>query len=289
MDSNNLKAFISVAETRSFSRAADQLFITQPAISKRIAALEQELGNRLFNRIGRRIDLTPAGEKLLPRAKLILDELRQAKIAIDNLSTETRGILHFGMSHHIGMRRMPALLRRYSELYPQVELKIAFLGSEEANLQVEQGALEFALITLPDEHTSDLQHLKIWADPLAIVTATEYPDSIQTQQDIAALQNLPVILPAADTETHRLIQAAFGQKGIELNAGMETNNLETIKMMVSIGIGWSVLPKTMIDPDLRAHDVETLSLQRSLGAVLHPKRTLSNAAKAMLELLTENE
>ena len=86
MDINNLKTFVSVAETRSFSLASENLFLTQPAISKRIAALESELATALFDRIGRQITLTEAGRALLPRARKILDELEDSRRAIRNLS-----------------------------------------------------------------------------------------------------------------------------------------------------------------------------------------------------------
>ena len=286
MDSHALKAFIAVAQTRSFSRAAEQLFLTQPAVSKRISALEQELGTPLFNRIGRSIDLTPAGESLLPRAKSILDEQRLARLEIDNLSTNVRGVLNFAMSHHIGLRRMPALLREYAKQFPEVELKIAFLGSEEANILVEQGELEFALITLPEQNLSPLHHQHIWTDPLAIVTAIDSPLQLNRQRDLTRLSQMPVILPTADTVTYSIIETAFAKQGIELQVGMQTNNLETIKMMVSIGIGWSVLPLTMVDSQLLAHQAKPLTIERSLGIVQHPKRTLSNAAKAMLDMIS---
>ena len=110
MDFAALKAFIAVAETGSFSAAAGRLFLTQPAVSKRIAALENELDARLFDRIGRTVALTEAGVALLPRAQKLLLELEDSIRTISSLSAETRGRLRFATSHHIGLYCLPSTL-----------------------------------------------------------------------------------------------------------------------------------------------------------------------------------
>lgn len=111
MDLANLNAFIAIAETGSFSEAGERLHLTQPAVSKRIAGLEQQLGVRLFDRLGREIGLTQAGRALLPRAYQILNVLDDTRRALTNLSGEVSGRLTLATSHHIGLHRLPALLR----------------------------------------------------------------------------------------------------------------------------------------------------------------------------------
>ena len=114
MDTNSLRTFITTAELESFSLAAEQLYLTQPAISKRIAALEEELGAKLFDRIGRHVSLTEAGRTLLQRARIILQEVEDSRRLISNLSGTVSGRLSIGTSHHIGLHRLPPVLRRYS-------------------------------------------------------------------------------------------------------------------------------------------------------------------------------
>ena len=118
MDIAALKAFIAVADSGSFSLAAEQLFLTQPAISKRVSALENELEARLFDRIGRSVSLTEAGQALLPRARNILLNLEDSVRALSNLSGEVHGTLRFGTSHHIGLRRLPPVLKAFVQAYP---------------------------------------------------------------------------------------------------------------------------------------------------------------------------
>ena len=114
LELSNLQTFVTVAETGSFSQTSEQLFLTQPAISKRIAALEKELGTRLFDRIGRHVDLTEAGTALLPRARQILMQVEDSRRAISNLTGQITGKLSIGTSHHIGLHRLPPILRQFS-------------------------------------------------------------------------------------------------------------------------------------------------------------------------------
>ena len=111
MDLNSLNTFIAIAETGSFSEAGERLHLTQPAVSKRIAALEQQLNARLFDRVGREVNLTEAGRALLPRAYQLLNVLDDTRRALNNLTGEVSGRLVLATSHHIGLHRLPPLLR----------------------------------------------------------------------------------------------------------------------------------------------------------------------------------
>ena len=127
MDLANLSAFIAIAESGSFSGAAERLFLTQPAISKRIAGLEQQLDVRLFDRLGREVTLTEAGRALLPRAYQILNVLDDTRRALTNLNGAVSGRLTLATSHHIGLHRLPPLLRVFTRQYPAVALDIQFM------------------------------------------------------------------------------------------------------------------------------------------------------------------
>lgn len=282
MDIDALHAFINVARQGSFSRAADNLHLTQPAVSKRIAALEQRLDTRLFDRIGRRVILTEAGQTLLRRAEKILAEVDDTRRAITNLTGEVRGRLSVATSHHIGLHRLPPVLRRFTRQHPQVQLDLCFMDSEAACQAVAQGELELAVVTLPFEAVPELVLTRLWNDPLALVSATDHPLCRHARLTLAQLCDYPAILPAGGTYTRELIERRFLEPGLPLQVSMETNYLETIKMMVSIGLGWSLLPRTMVDRSLRTHHLKALQVVRRLGMVHHAQRTLSNAARALM-------
>lgn len=283
MDINALQAFVEVARQGSFSKAAGLLFVTQPAVSKRIAALEDELQARLFDRIGKNISLTETGRELLPRAHRLLLEADEMKCIASSLSTSISGRLTMGTSHHIGLHRLPPVLKAFHIQYPNVILDLRFMDSEQACRAVEQGELELAIVTLPSETPANLTVNTIWNDLLEVVTATDHPLSIQHQVSLKTLAKYPAVLPGPQTYTHQIFQQELLQQGLELDTTLSTNYLETLKMLVITGLGWSLLPTTMIDENL--HKLETgLRLERRLGSVIHRKRTLSNAAKAMLTI-----
>lgn len=284
MDINALKAFLAVAETASFSVAAEQLHLTQPAVSKRVASLEEELNTRLFDRISRKISLTEAGRQLLPRARQIIHEMEDIRRSISSLAGEVGGTLTMGTSHHIGLRRLPPALKHYSQQYPQVQLDIRFMDSETACSAVQQGELELAIVTLPTEPVSNLTTRAIWHDPLLFVVSREHPLAEKQQVSLADLASHPAVLVAKGTYTRRILEQALEPFGMRLKTGMETSYFETLKMMVSIGLGWSLLPQSMAhEPELKVMRVPQLQLSRTLGAVTHTRRSLSNAARAMVD------
>ena len=288
MDIQNLSAFISVSETGSFSRAAEKLFITQPAVSKRIQSLEQELNTQLFDRIGKKVQLTEAGISLLPSAKRIMTELDESRRVINNLSGKVSGPLRLGTSHHIGLHRLPPVLRAYSALYPDVDLDIHFMDSEEACEAVLKGELELAIATLPEQKIDNLHTEIIWHDPLGIVVNRESSLTRLKELSLNQLLQYPAILPSQNTFTRALMEKELELHKKPMKIAMETNYLETIKMMVSIGLGWSVLPKSMLSDDLACLEIKGIRMERQLGVAYHGERSLSNAAKMMLQSLRES-
>ncbi|RLA54699.1 MAG: LysR family transcriptional regulator [Gammaproteobacteria bacterium] len=285
METQLLEAFVAVVNTGSFSAAADHQHLTQPAISKRIAQLEEHLNCRLFDRIGRNVNLTEAGTALLPRAQNLLRELNDTRQHIRDLSGAISGNLRLAISHHIGLHRLPLILKAFTSEHPQVSLELDFMDSELAYEAVRQGRFELAVITLAPQDHPKILATAVWRDPLQLVSAREHPLAILDRLSIDKLCTYPAILPGLNTYTGRMIKQFFDNNGKHLNATMATNYLETIKMMVSVGLGWSMLPATMLDSTLVALECEKLSIERSLGLIHHRDKTLSNAARTFIELL----
>lgn len=283
MDMNTLQAFLAVAETGSFSLAADRLYLTQPAVSKRVAGLETELDTRLFERLGKRVIVTEAGRELLPRVHHILQEMEDCRQVIADLSGEVSGRLRLATSHHIGLHRLPRYLRQYSLLYPKVEFAIKFMDSESGCAAVADGDLEMAVVTLPQEKVGNLELRKIWDDPLQIMVSRDHV--LAGCRDLTRLQEYPAIVPEKGTETRRLIEAAMTGAGIILRTGIETNYLETIRMLVASGLGWSVLPEIMAGADLVSLPAPGITLYRVLGIITRKNASLSRAAQALCTLL----
>jgi len=295
MDTTNLTTFIAIADLKSFSQAAEKLFLTQPAISKRIKALESEMNTKLFDRLGRQTALTEAGHILYKRAQSILQQMEDSQREIQNLSGQITGKLSIATSHHIGLHRLPHVLEQYNQRYPEVFLDLHFMDSEQAYSKVQAGKFELAVITIPDEKNNELISEVIWEDTLVFVAGHSHPlantdQHSRTEQTLTELAKHRAILPAKSTYTRRIIEQVFKQSKQTIETSLSTNFLETIKMLVKVGLGWSVLPQTMLKDELLADElvvinIKNVNLVRHLGLIRHPSRTLTNAATEMINIL----
>lgn len=288
LDINQLQAFVAVAEQASFSVAAERLFLTQPAVSKRIQQLEQRLQRPLFDRVGRQVFLTEAGQKLLPHARKVGAELDQFTAQLQALDSEQpQGKLSVATSHHIGLHRLPPVLRRFMQDYPKVDLDLHFMDSEQACRAIENHELEMAIVTLPSKPSDFLQTKIIWHDPMKICIAADHELSQKSLLSLDDLLQIPAILPAHGTYTREIIEAHLGERVADLQLALETNYLETIKMMVSVGLGWSVLPQTMLNDHMSSLELKGLQMQRELGLVLHRHKSQGRKVQALMGCIEE--
>lgn len=285
MDLRDLEAFVEVADRGSVSAAAQRLHLTQPAVSKRLKSLEDRLGSALFDRVARRVLLTDAGRALLPYARKALHEVEDGRRAVSNLAGTVAGRLSIGTSHHIGLHRLPPVLRAYTARHPEVDLDIHFMDSEIACEQVLAGKLELGIVTLPTQIIENLETRLVWPDPLAVVTAPSHPLAGKRRVTLADLAHHPAVMPDEQTYTHRIVQRALEMHGLSPRIRLATNYLETLKMLVTIGLGWSVLPVSMLDDTLQVVKIPELDMRRDLGVVRHRRRTLSAGGEAMLRAL----
>jgi DNA-binding transcriptional LysR family regulator len=288
MDFEALRAFLAVSDQESFSLAAVRLHLTQPAVSKRVALLENQLGVKLFDRIGRTISLTEAGRELYSRAGTILADVEDSRRAITNLNGSVSGQLSVATSHHIGLWRLPEVLKEYSTRFPAVALDLHFMDSEVAHEEIVQGNLELGIITLAPNPHERLRSTPIWKDRLTFVCANDHPLARSDQVKIEVLAEYPAVLPDMSTFTGRIVKQMFEDKGLSLKTCMSTNYLETIKMLIGVGLGWSVLPHSMLDDTTCVLNVPDVQIERTLGVIHHVQRSLSNAGNAFINLLMEN-
>ncbi len=227
MDTAQLQAFVSTIESGSVSAAAARLQLPQSAGTKRLQALESEVGERLLDRIGRGVQLTDAGQRLVPIARRILADMTLAQQAVRSAPGTVTGELNLATSHHLGLHRLPSVLSRFSRAYPAVDLNLEFLDSEEGCDAVESGRLERAVRTLPRRPSTRLLTRVIWEDPLTLCAAPDHPLTTQADLTIEHLGRHAAILPDRRTFTHRLIADALAQGDLAPKVPMSTTYLET--------------------------------------------------------------
>ena len=282
-----ITAFLAVAELQSFSLAAERLHITQPAVSKRIRQLEETMQITLFDRIGKKSILTPNGLALIPHAEQILLEIKTYKERLEREHDQPSGILSLATSHHVGLHRLPQVLRDFKIEYPQVDLDLHFMDSEDACIAVSKNELELAIVTLPEIPDERLNLEPIWIDLLQVVLAPDHPLSHLSEINSDQLLDYPAILPSTGTFTRKIINQYFATAKGSMKIILETNYLETIKVMVSANLGWSMLPISMLDSTLTGISLNGLEIKRSLGIVTRRNRTLSLNSDAMIAMLRQ--
>ena len=252
MNTTNLTTFVTVMHTGSISGAAEKLFITQPAVSKRIKNLEDEFNITLFDTVGRGIVPTQAASEMLPHAKRWLEDYENFKINLQHSQHIVSGKLVIGTSHHIGLHHLAPVLKHFIQAYPAVQLEVHFVDSEKAHKAVLDGDLSLAFVTLPPVYDKRLTYHTLWSDPLYFMTGTLSPLATKSNVTLEQLARYPAILPSANTFTSQITLAEFAKHNLKPYATMSTNPLESIRMLVSVGLGWSVLPQTMVSQDLES-------------------------------------
>jgi DNA-binding transcriptional LysR family regulator len=289
MDFYQLSYFKKVAETRSISRASEELLLTQPAVSKQIKVLEEELGVKLFDRIGKKVLLTRTGEVLYTYAEKILRLVQETRTAVKDMSSECSGELVIGTSDHISLHRLPDLLKKYISAFPKVDLKLRCHRSETILEMVNKNLVDLGVITLP-KASLKLVSKTIWEDPMSLVFPKNHPLGSLKAIRLKDIADYGMILPEAGTTTRNTIEAAFSKKKLTPNVAMEVAYIETIKGLVRAGLGISILPDKAVEQEisgglLMKANIQDATFSRNLGVVYLKDKFLSRPAVEFLKFL----
>lgn len=293
MELHQLRGFYEIARQGSFTQAADRLFLTQPAISLQLKALEEELGEVLLERAHKRIRLTPAGEILLRRTKTVLAELDSAHAEIASLRQEVRGHLVIGTSDTNSTYILPQVLRSFRQSYPQVEVDIRNKMSMEVGRLVVDNEVDLGLATLPvrdRERLAESQSLFTRQDVL--ICPPGHPLSARKRITLKTLAEYPLLALEPGSTTRYLLEQSFRQADLKPRVSMNLGSIEVIKRFVEIGFGVAIVPRIAIEPEVadgRLHSVAVRGLSpRPIGLVEHRGRQRSPAAAAFVAVLTSS-
>ncbi len=290
MNLDQIRNFYEVAVHRSFTLAAEKLYRTQPAISTQVRMLEEELGEKLFDRIGKKVCLTQAGELLFGYAERLLRLHDEAKLAVTELNTLPKGKILIGANEATCLYVLPKLFTLFKEKYPEVQISIYRNFSKKVLDKILENQLDFGIVTLPvPEH--DVHVMPIAEDELWLITNPGHPLSKKSSVLLEEVVAYPFIFHKAGTTRERLLRR-FGPLWDNMNISMELASIETIKKFVSIGMGISIVPKSYVAEEiergcLRLVKVKDLKLVRELGLIYRKNRYLSRASKAFLEIVEE--
>jgi len=258
-DTRQLIAFATLARMGSFTRAAQELYLTQSAISHAIKALEEQAGCRLFERAGRRVALTQSGEQFLRHVDKILGEMKAARRGLDELTRWGHGRLRLGASTTACQYILPTVLREFKQSFPKCVITID-PGDHARQMESLQGnRIDLALMLEP-EGVKELAFVPLFADEMRFLVAPSHPWARAGRVEHESFEDETLILYNHTSYTFRLVKDYFRDEGLPLTNILELGSMEAIKELVKIGLGVGVLAPWVARRELESGALVSLPL-----------------------------
>jgi DNA-binding transcriptional LysR family regulator len=282
LDSRQLRAFSVLARTGSFTQVARELHLTQSGISHSMKALENDIGCRLFDRVGKKVVLTQAGEQLLPHATRILQEMETARESLGRLGKWGRGRLRLGASTTACQHIIPTVLREFKESFPEHTITIEPGDTPELVASLLRHRIDLAL-SLEPSNEPQLEFHPLFTDDLHFIVAPVHPWARKGRVERSEIPRQNYILYRKHSLTFRLIEEYFRRDQIVLNTVIELGSMDATKELVKLGLGTSILApwvarKELEDGSLIALPLGTRKLRRRWG-ILHWRAKRFNLAE----------
>ncbi len=287
MDLDNLKTFIEVAKLGSFSRAAEKVLRSQPAVSAQIRQLEQEYGQRLFDRSAKSVRLTSAGEVVLDYARQLLALQAKAQREVSEQDGIRSGTLSIGANEGTFLYVLPRALAKYHKQFPKVKISVYRSFTHKVAEKVEEGVLDLGILTMPVKSPS-LEVIPVFRDRILLMVGSGSPLFRKRSATLEELAAQPVILPKTGS-IRKLMEKHLRPFREDLNVTMELTSVVMIKQFVRLGFGVSLICRSFAGQNVRRGEVrlleiEGLDLWRELALVYRKDRSLPLIASAFVEV-----
>ena len=291
MEIRQLRAFRSVATLMSFHRAAEQLHYAQSSISAQIQSLEADLGVQLFDRLGRSIVLTEAGERLLQYAGKILDLAEETQAAVTD-SREPQGSLTIRIPETFGVSRLPPVVKRFKARFPKVRLSFTTCAHDELAKDLRKGITDLAFLLTESIQAADLEAEALGFETLVIVASPDHPlttKPVVRTQDIAGET---ILLSKVDCSYRRSFQQILDKKKVQPGTVLEFSSVAVIKQFVREGVGITILPEVSAARDIAqgrlvALPWEEQKLEVATLMIWYKDRWLSPTLSAFMKMTRE--
>lgn len=242
MEIEQLQYFKTVATMQHMTRAAEVLAISQPALSKSIANIEQNLGVPLFNREGRSIYLNRFGELFLQSVNVILDEYDRIKEEFEDIIKPGSGEVSFGFIHTLGMEIVPELIASTSEAFPNMQFSLTQATSLSLLKRLEEGAIDLCLSQKIESRVIEIETEELFVEELFVIVPTTHPLAQQDSVKFEEVKNEPFIAIKKGNSLRQLVDELFLERGIVLNTTFAAEEMHTVAGFVGAGMGISVIP-----------------------------------------------
>ena len=251
MDLRQLEILQAIAETGSFTASGRKLHVSQSAISRQIALLEEELGEPLFLRVGRHVRMTPAAESLVQLGQRVFQDVRDTVGAITDHTRALRGTLRLAGGMTVCLYVFPPLLQHLKRVHPQLDVRVTVATAARSVDEMRAGRHDAGLLTLPVEE-SDLVTVPVLREELLLLTMPTHRLAAKKSVSPQELAGEPFVLFEPGSATRRVIDSLFVTEKIEPTVVMDTENVEIIKAMVATGLGISIVPYQAVAREVRA-------------------------------------
>ncbi|GAB1576376.1 LysR family transcriptional regulator [Bordetella petrii] len=283
-----LSAFISVAEHASFRKAAEQNFVSLPAISMQIKQLEAQVGVALFQRTTRRVELTPEGEQLLISTRKAMAELDSGLSLIQQAANAQHGNLAFACVPTVAGARLPALLTEYARQYPGIAVRVRELSHHDLLEAVRRREVDFGISPM-EEKRPELEFRPIFDDEYCALLPRGYRDNGRKTISLRELTRLRLLTLAPNSLFRGHLEAALHANGIEADLSYEFTHVSTLIAMVEAGLGAGILPRIAIPRGtaLKTVRIARPALQRTIAVVTIRGHRLSPPASRLVDMLQQ--
>ena len=251
MDLRQLEIIRAIAEAGSFTAAGEKLHVSQSAVSRQVLLLEDELGEPVFHRVGRRVRITPAGEALLQLSHRVFQDLQDTIAGISDSQESLKGTLRLVGGMTVCLYVFPALLTEIRRTHPQLDLKIGAGSTDQCVAQLRAGTADLGLLTLPIA-VPDLVARPVLQEELLLVGQARHPLARRRRVAPADLAHEPFVLFESGSNTRRAIDEFFITERIAPIIVMETENVEILKAMVKTGVGVTIIPYQAVASEVAA-------------------------------------
>lgn len=288
MDVRDLQVFLAVAARLNFTRAGEDVHLSQPSVSVRIRRLEEELGVKLFEQIGKRMALTEAGQLLVPYARRVVAALDDARYAVEELQGLERGTLKIGASTTPGMYLVPKIIARFKRQYPKIEMRLEIKDTRQIEEEIIRNEFDFGFV---GGHLigAEVEVVTWLTDEIVLVAPPGHTLTQKKQIRIRDLKSEQFISREQGSATRAAVDNKLRVSGLQLETVMEMNNPEAVKKAVQSGLGVAFISRFAVETELKAKTlvavrVKDLSLNRELKIVHRKEKHLSRAAQVFIKM-----
>ncbi|MBI5593273.1 MAG: LysR family transcriptional regulator [Deltaproteobacteria bacterium] len=291
MELRQLKTFLTVARLLSFNRAAETLNYAQSTVSSQIKLLEEEFGQPLFDRLGKRIHLTEAGHMLIQYSQKMLDIEKETLAKVSGWE-EPHGSLSIRMPQSIGTYFLPSILSKFQANFPKVGFDISTCAYEGLINELRTGIIDVAFLLADSVPFSELKTELLRIEPLVVVSSSDHPIAEQYNMHICDLAGQSIFLPKHDCSYKMIFEQILTEKKVESVTFIEINSLETIKQCILNGLGIAMIPLMAVKKEIAQKEMTILpwpeeTLETAILMIWHKDKWISPTLQAFMNTVKE--